>query len=82
VAAIALSQVASSNFRKAPSGRCQPTAGVFFAAHQIVTIALTNREPVGRVSEQASVMSSELNNEPGHDVSGSEWQRPQSRQNR
>lgn len=31
--------------------------GVFFAAHQVATIDLTNREPVGHVSEQVSVMS-------------------------
>lgn len=31
--------------------------GVFFAAHQIATIDLTDTEPVGHVSEQASVMS-------------------------
>jgi transposase InsO family protein len=31
--------------------------GVFFAAHQIATIDLTNKECVGHVSEQVSVMS-------------------------
>ena len=31
--------------------------GVFFAAHQIATIDLTNNECVGHVSEQVSVMS-------------------------
>jgi transposase InsO family protein len=31
--------------------------GVFFAAHQIATIDLTNKESVGDVSEQVSVMS-------------------------
>ena len=32
--------------------------GIFFAAHQIATIDLTNNECVGDVSEQVSVMSS------------------------
>jgi transposase InsO family protein len=31
--------------------------GIFFAAHQIATINLTNKESVGHVSEQVSVMS-------------------------
>jgi transposase InsO family protein len=31
--------------------------GIFFAAHQIATIDLTNKESVGHVSEQVSVMS-------------------------
>jgi hypothetical protein len=31
--------------------------GVFFAAHQIATIDLTNNETVGDVSEQVSAMS-------------------------
>ena len=31
--------------------------GIFFAAHQIATIDLTNKESVGHVPEQASVMS-------------------------
>ena len=33
------------------------TYGVFFAAHQIATIDLTNNQGVGDVSEQLSVMS-------------------------
>ena len=31
--------------------------GIFFAAHQIATIDLTNKQCVGDVSEQVSVMS-------------------------